>query len=259
MREEEQNGKLILFFTAGYPRSEDTGRLLLAAQQAGADAVEVGIPFSDPMADGPVIQASSQKALANGMTLRKLLEQLKEFRTELRIPVYLMGYLNPVHRFGMEAFLKEAREAGVRGTIFPDLPLELWERSYRDAYREAGMENVFMVTPRTSEERIHPMDRASEGFLYFVADHSVTGGKGSFGAGQEAYLERIRGLELRSMKYIGFGIRDADGYEKACYYGDGAIVGTALIGELEREGSIEANVERVVGRLKTKSYDRTIG
>jgi tryptophan synthase alpha chain len=253
------NGELILFCTAGYPRFDDTARVVKAAQEAGADALEIGIPFSDPMADGPAIQASSQQALSNGMDLKALLEQLREIRDEVRIPLYLMGYLNPVLRYGMEAFLREAREAGVRGTILPDLPLELWETSYAPLYREQGMENVFMVTPRTSEERIHRMDRASEGFLYFVSDHSVTGGKGSFGEGQEAYLKRVRDLELRSGKYIGFGIRDREGYEMACSYGDGAIVGSALIRELEGEGDLNEKVERVVRRIKTASYDRAIG
>ncbi|MBO2007737.1 tryptophan synthase subunit alpha [Hymenobacter negativus] len=223
------------YFTAGYPGLHDTIPLAEALVNAGADILEIGMPFSDPLADGPVIQHSSTVALANGMNLPVLFEQLQDLRAAVPdTPVLLMGYLNPVMQFGVEAFLKRAAEVGVDGLILPDLPLDEYEEMYHPLFQQYGLKAVFLITPQTSEARIRRLDALSDAFLYLVSGPGTTGGTTLPDAeAQQQYFKRIAGMNLRNPRLIGFGIAEKTGFDRACQYADGAIIGSALIRALE--------------------------
>ncbi|GAB3571138.1 tryptophan synthase subunit alpha [Hymenobacter daeguensis] len=223
------------YFTAGYPSLHDTLPLAEALVNAGADILEIGMPFSDPLADGPVIQHSSTVALANGMTLPVLFEQLKDLRKAVPdTPVLLMGYLNPVMQFGVEAFLQRAAAVGVDGLILPDLPLDEYEERYHALFQQYGLKAVFLITPQTSDARIRRLDALSEAFLYLVSGPGTTGGTTApDAAAQAGYFHRIAALNLKNPRLIGFGIADKTGFDRACRYAEGAIIGSALIRALE--------------------------
>ncbi len=220
---------LSIYFTAGYPTPDGTRQTILDLAAAGADLVEVGIPFSDPLADGPTIQASSHAALEAGMSMEKLFGQLEGIRSETQMPLVLMGYLNPVLQFGVERFCEKCHETGVDGVILPDLPLAFYEKNYRPFFEKYDLFPIFLVTPQTSDERIRELDAASRGFLYAVSTASTTGGAGGFGEAQVAYFQRIAKLQLKNPVLVGFGISDKKAFETVCQYLNGGVVGSAFI------------------------------
>ena len=227
---------LSLYFTAGYPELEDTRTVLRELQAAGADLVEIGLPFSDPLADGPTIQESSTRALQNGMHTGLLFEQLQGVREEIHIPLLLMGYFNPVLQYGVEAFCSRCRETGIDGLILPDLPLDIYKREYEGIFKAYGLSVVFLITPQTSEARIREIDAASDSFIYMVSSASTTGVQQAFGSGQEDYFDRIASLDLEHPQIVGFGIHDAASFRRATRRAKGAIIGSAFIKLLAEQG-----------------------
>lgn len=242
---------LSVFYTAGYPEKQAAIDVAIALEKAGADVIEIGIPFSDPIADGPTIQASNKIALENGMTLTVLLEQVKELRAHVTLPVVLMGYLNPVMQFGTERFFKAAAQAGVDGIILPDLPLEEFERDYKALTDSLNLSVSFLVAPSTSETRIRKADALSSGFIYAVSSSSTTGAKDSFAEEQLAYFKKLSEMNLSNPFLIGFGISNSKTYRQATEFAAGAIVGSSFITCLsqskEREKDIPAFVRSIRG------------
>jgi tryptophan synthase alpha chain len=226
----EQKGKCILnvYCTAGYPQLDSTLTVMKALQQNGADIIELGMPFSDPLADGPVIQESSSKALQNGMTIKLLFEQLKDFRKKINIPVVLMGYMNSVLQYGFEKFCIDAAAVGIDGLILPDLPEYEFETEYGAIIKKYGLDFIFLVTPETSAERVKKLDSLSSGFLYAVSSSSTTG-SAKTNTGIKTYLEQLRSLQLQNPVLVGFGISNKESFDEACIYADGAIIGSAYI------------------------------
>ncbi|HOY95583.1 MAG TPA: tryptophan synthase subunit alpha [Catalimonadaceae bacterium] len=224
---------LSVYYTAGFPHLEDTLFIAREVQNAGADLIEIGIPFSDPVADGPVIQASNEKALENGMSLKLLFSQIEKLRETVTIPVLLMGYFNPVYQFGVEAFCKRCQEVGIDGLIIPDMPLWEYENQWKIILEQYGLFNIFLVTPQTSEERIRKIDELSSSFIYLVSSSSVTGAKTDVSESQVSYFNRIHSMQLKSPTLIGFGISSKETFDRACRYADGAIIGSAFINILE--------------------------
>jgi len=239
---------LSIYFTAGYPSLNDTFRMITELEKRGADLIEIGIPFSDPIADGPVIQKSGTKALLNGMTLNLLFEQLREIREYSNIPLVLMGYINPILRMGMEKFLESASRTGIDGVIIPDLPPEEYMEKYQSLFRKAGIFNNFLITPQSSLERLKQIDHWSEGFLYMVSSASTTGGRDSFDEKQLEYFKRTADLKLKTPRLIGFGISNKATFDQACRYSNGAIIGSAFIEALGENGSLS---QKVSGFLET--------
>lgn len=227
---------LSIYFTAGFPQLQDTVPILRELQAAGADMVEIGLPFSDPLADGPTIQASSTQALRNGMHTELLFSQLKDIRKEVDIPLILMGYFNPVLQYGVEAFCQKCQEVGIDGLILPDLPLDIYERDYKHLIEPYGLSMVFLISPQTSEARVRQIDAASDSFIYMVSSASTTGVQTGFGQGQEAYFERIHAMGLEHPQVVGFGISDAASFQTATRTTKGAIIGSAFIRMLEEQG-----------------------
>ncbi|MBL7471622.1 tryptophan synthase subunit alpha [Robertkochia sediminum] len=232
----EQKKVLSIYFTAGYPKLEDTTRIIRELQSSGVDMIEIGLPFSDPLADGPTIQDSSTKALHNGMTTEKLFEQLEDIREDVDIPLIIMGYFNPMLQYGVEAFCKRCAAIGIDGLIIPDLPVEVYEASYKDIFETYGLANIFLITPQTSEARVRKIDATSEGFIYMVSSASVTGAKSTFGNAQEEYFDRIAALNLETPRIVGFGISNAETFNTATKKADGAIIGSAFIKHLTHHG-----------------------
>lgn len=245
----KQNGILNIYCTAGFPQLNDTLPVMTALQQHGADLIELGMPFSDPLADGPVIQDSSTKALKNGMSLHKLFEQLEGFREHIHVPVILMGYLNPVLLYGVEAFVKKCAETGVDGLILPDLPMAEYEADYKPVFEKYNVHLIFLVTPETSEARIRKIDSLSKGFLYAVSSSSTTG-KDKDMRDQQAYFERLQQLKLSNPVLIGFGIKDKATFETAARYANGAIIGTAFIKAVENSKDIDGTVRTFIESIK---------
>lgn len=244
---------LNIYFTAGYPELEDTISILKELESAGADMVEIGMPYSDPVADGPVIQASSEKALENGMSITKLIQQLKEIRKEISLPIMLMGYLNPVMQYGIEKFVKEVSEIGIDGLILPDLPYFEYNTFYKGLFEENNISNIFLVTPQTSDERLKEIDASSKGFIYVVSTNSTTGNdaKATNEDASTAYFERIKGAGLSNPTLIGFNIKDNATFENACQYSRGAIIGSAFIKALPKEESqFKAKINEFVKGIK---------
>ena len=232
-----ENKKLLsIYFTAGYPKLDDTVEIIRQLEKSGVDFIEIGLPFSDPLADGPTIQASSQTALKNGMTTEVLFQQLKDIRNTISIPLILMGYYNPVLQFGVENFCKKCAEVGIDGLILPDLPLAEFQEHYAEIFKKYGLLNIFLITPQTSEERIRQIDEASEGFIYMVSSASVTGNSSGFGDEQEAYFKRIASLSLSNRQIVGFGINNSETFQQATKYTNGAIIGSAFIKMLSEKG-----------------------
>jgi len=227
---------LSIYFTAGYPAKEDTTKVLQNLQDAGVDLVEIGLPFSDPLADGPTIQESSTAALKNGMSTHLLFEQLKDIRKTIHIPLIIMGYFNPMLQYGVDAFLAQCAAIGIDGLIIPDLPLAAYQQHYEGLYKKHGIKNIFLITPQTSDARITAIDEASDSFIYLVSTASVTGSKSGFGAEQEAYFKRIKDMNLKNPLVVGFGIHDAHTFEQATKNTAGAIIGSAFIKTLTSEG-----------------------
>lgn len=225
----KKNNLLSIYFTAGYPELNSTLNIVEALEKGGVDFIEIGFPYSDPVADGPTIQHSSEQALHNGMTLHLLFEQLKGLRKRVNIPVLLMGYLNPIVQFGIEKFCKTAAEVGVDGIIVPDLPMYEYEAMYSKYFIDNNLSNIFLVTPQTSEERIRKIDELSNSFIYLLSSSSITGGSLNVSANIEDYYRRIKAMNLKNPAVIGFGISNHATFHKACQYAAGAIVGSAFV------------------------------
>lgn len=239
---EKKNNILSIYYTAGYPGLGDTVAIAAALEKAGADMLEIGFPYSDPVADGPVIQASSKLSLDQGMDLNLLFEQLKELRKTVTIPVLLMGYVNPVLQYGVERFCKACAEVGVDGCIVPDLPMVEYEEFYKDVFLKYGLSNIFLVTPQTSLERIHKIDSLSNGFIYLLSSSATTGQNLQVSDTTEAYFSRIADLKLTNPTMIGFGISSKETFDKACKYANGGIIGTAFVKAIEA-GDLDGNIE----------------
>lgn len=249
--ERRKHNILNVYFTAGFPALNSTVPVMEALQDAGADMIELGMPYSDPLADGPVIQSSSTIALANGMTIRKLFDQLKNFRDTIRLPVLLMGYMNPIMQYGFENFCCDAAAAGIDGLILPDLPMFEFEKEFGALIRKYQLDFVFLVTPETNEERIRQLDEHSSGFLYAVSSSSTTGNLAVL-ANQEKYFKKLQFMGLKNPVLIGFGIKDKSSFSKACSFASGAIIGTAFIKILENasEREIPARTSDFINSLK---------
>ncbi len=230
--EAKSKNVLNVYCTAGYPQLNSTLDVMKALQENGADLIELGMPYSDPLADGPVIQNSSLVALANGMTIETLFAQLKDARKEINLPIILMGYMNPVMQYGFERFCKEAAAVGVDGLILPDLPEYEFETEYGAVIKENGLDFIFLVTPETSEERIKKLDSLSTGFLYAVSSSSTTGSDKNM-TDVNAYLQKLKAMQLKNPVLVGFGIKDKQTFDTACANANGAIIGTAYIKALE--------------------------
>ncbi|MDB5023454.1 MAG: tryptophan synthase subunit alpha [Mucilaginibacter sp.] len=237
--ESKKDNLLSIYFTAGYPELNTTVAIAEALEKAGVDFLEIGFPYSDPVADGPTIQHSSERALENGMNLNQLFEELKDLRERVSIPVLLMGYFNPMLQYGIERFCKKAVEAGVDGVIVPDLPMYEYETLYSRYFIDNGLSNIFLVTPQTSQERVRRIDSLSNSFIYLLSSSSITGKNLQLSNAIEDYYKRIKAMQLKNPAIIGFGISSNETFKKACEYARGAIVGSAFVKFLEQDNYLE--------------------
>jgi tryptophan synthase alpha chain len=247
---QKKNNVLNVYCTAGYPQLQSTVPVMKALQDSGVDMIELGMPYSDPLADGPVIQASSTQALANGMTIAQLFEQLRGFRKEVYVPVILMGYMNPVLQYGFEKFCQHAADAPVDGLILPDLPEYEFETEYGAIIQRYGLNFIFLVTPETSEERIRKLDSLSTGFLYAVSSSSTTGKDKDMNAVNN-FLQRLQNMQLKNPVLVGFGIKDKATFQQACAHANGAIIGTAFIKALENASDVAATTKKFITDIKS--------
>lgn len=249
--ERKNKNILSVYYTAGFPTLESTVPIAKHLNDAGADVIEIGIPFSDPVADGPTIQESNKIALENGMSLRLLIDQVKMIRKEkVDVPIILMGYLNPVMQYGVEKFLSDAAKAGVDGMILPDMPLHVFEDEFKSSFEAERLSNTFLISPTTSEERIRQIDAVSHGFIYAVSASSITGARGKFSDDQIQYFQRLQKMKLKNPYLIGFGISNQETFSKASQYGAGAIVGSAFINLLKNSKDLEKDIRSFVSELK---------
>lgn len=246
----QENKKLLsIYFTAGYPSLNDTATIIQNLEKSGVDMIEIGLPFSDPLADGPTIQASSTQALKNGMTTEVLFNQIKDIRKTVSIPLIIMGYFNPMLQYGVEAFCKKCQEIGIDGLIIPDLPVDVYNDQYKSTFEKYGLINVLLITPQTSVDRINFIDSISNGFIYMVSSASVTGSQSGFGDEQTQYFKRIADMKLKNPQVIGFGISDSTTFNQATQYAKGAIIGSAFIKHLSNKGvhEIDSFVKNIKG------------
>ena len=233
----KENQKILsIYFTAGYPALNDTVHIIQELEKNGVDLIEIGLPFSDPLADGPTIQESSTVALKNGMHSELLFKQLKGIRNSVSIPLIIMGYLNPIFQYGVEAFCEKCQEIGIDGLILPDLPLDVYQKDYEAIFKKYGLVNIFLITPQTSDERIKQIDEASNGFIYMVSSASTTGNTKGFGGEHQQYFDRISTLKLKNPQIVGFGINNAETFKQATRSAAGAIIGSAFIKHLTSHG-----------------------
>ena len=227
---------LSIYFTAGFPDINDTLKIIKELDKSQVDMIEIGLPFSDPLADGPTIQKSSEKALGNGMTTNLLFDQLKDLRKISDIPVVIMGYFNPILQYGIEKFCSNCKDVGIDGLIIPDLPADIFKKNYKIIFEKYKLNMMFLITPQTSNERINLIDDLSKGFIYMVSSYSVTGAKDSFDKYQIEYFKRIKKLNLSNPLLIGFGISNKKTFQAACHNSNGAIIGSAYIKYIENHG-----------------------
>lgn len=247
---EKKSNILSVYFTAGYPKLNDTLEVIQALEKNGADLLEIGVPFSDPMADGPVIQASGTQALHNGMSVKTLLDQLSIVRQSVSIPLVMMGYLNPIIQFGFENYCREAARCGIDGFIIPDLPFAEYMESYKPIADEYGIHIIMLITPETSEKRIRMIDQHTSGFIYMVSSASVTGAKDRFSDESLAYFRRVNAMQLKNPRLIGFGISNKVTFNAACREASGAIIGSKFISLLGSEKSIEEAAKKLMDTLR---------
>jgi len=233
---QEDKKLLSIYFTAGYPNLDDTTTIIQNLEKSGVDMIEIGLPFSDPLADGPTIQASSTQALKNGMTTNILFNQLKDIRKIVNIPLLIMGYFNPILQFGVEAFCEKCRDIGIDGLIIPDLPVDVYNEQYKTTFEKYDLINVFLITPQTSIKRINFIDSISNGFIYMVSSSSVTGNQSGFGNEQTNYFKLIADMKLKNPQIVGFGISNNETFAQATQYAKGAIIGSAFIKHLTNKG-----------------------
>ena len=245
---QEDKKILSIYFSAGFPALNDTVKIIQDLEKNGVDLIEIGLPFSDPLADGPTIQASSTSALENGMTTKLLFEQLENIRESVKIPLIIMGYFNPIYQFGVENFLQKCKETGIDGLIIPDLPANVYANEYKDLFEKYGILNIFLITPQTPDDRIRYIDSVSSGFIYMVSSAAVTGGSNDFGIVQEHYFKRINDLNLKNQQIVGFGINNKTTFEQATKYAKGAIIGSAFIKNLSENGI--QSIEKFVSKFK---------
>jgi len=236
---EKKQDILNIYFTAGYPNLDDTGKIILALEKSGVDLIEIGMPYSDPLADGPTIQESGMAAIKNGMTLPILFDQIAEVRRHTNIPLILMGYFNQVMQYGETAFIKKCRNVGIDGLILPDLPLFEYENRFKQVFENHHLNISFLITPQTSEERIRKIDELTRGFIYMVSSAAITGAKKGISPKQIAYFDRINAMQLKHPRLIGFGISDNETFTTACQYAGGAIIGSAYIRALAQVSDVE--------------------
>ncbi|ELR70870.1 Tryptophan synthase alpha chain [Fulvivirga imtechensis AK7] len=248
--EHKKSGILSVYYTAGFPKLNDTLDIARHLQAAGADLIEIGIPFSDPVADGPTIQQSNKQALDNGMTLKLLFSQLEELRQHVQIPVIMMGYINPVIQFGVDNFCKACEKCGIDGLILPDLPIKEYVADYKDKFEAHGLRNIFLITPQTAESRIREIDEQSDGFIYMVSSASTTGAKAHVVQDQIAYFQRVRAMQLKNQTLVGFGISNKETFETAVQNSNGAIIGSAFINLLEKSVDLEKDIKSFVEAIK---------
>ncbi|WP_425077527.1 tryptophan synthase subunit alpha [Psychroserpens sp. S379A] len=246
----EDKKLLSIYFSAGYPNINDTVSIIHDLENNGVDMIEIGLPFSDPLADGPTIQQSSTQALKNGMTTELLFQQLKDIRKTVSIPLIIMGYFNPILQYGVEAFCKKCQDIGIDGLIIPDLPVDVYNTQYKAIFEKHGLINVFLITPQTSNKRINFIDSISNGFIYMVSSASVTGSSSGFGNEQIDYFKRISEMQLKNPQIIGFGISNHDTFTQATQYAKGAIIGSAFIKHLNDFGinKIDSFVNRILNK-----------
>ena len=249
---EKKERVLSVYFSAGYPKLNDTSKIMKSLQQSGADIIEVGIPFSDPVADGPTIQESNKIALDNGISLKLIFEQLARIREEVKIPIILMGYINPVLQYGLKAFCAKCEEVGVDGLILPDLPMQEYMDEYKSIFDSHGLLNIFLITPQTSDARIREIDHNSKGFIYMVSSASTTGAKVDISQGQERYFERVKNMSLNNPTLIGFGISNKKTFDRACRYASGAIIGSAFIDVLSESHDLVLGINSFIQSVKGK-------
>ncbi|CVK16312.1 tryptophan synthase, alpha chain [Apibacter mensalis] len=247
----KQKDILSIYFTAGYPNLNDTGKIIMGLEKNGIDLIEVGIPFSDPMADGPTIQKSSTIALKNGMNLKLLFEQIKEVRKEVELPLILMGYLNPIMQYGIENFCKKCKEVGVDGAIIPDLPFNEYISEYKSIFDTCNIKIIMLITSETSEERIRLIDNNTDGFIYMVSSASTTGEQRSFDDKKLEYFQKINSMKLRNPRLIGFGISNKATLKAAQSNANGAIIGSKFITLLKESNTIEKAIQELKNTLKT--------
>jgi len=238
-----------IYCTAGYPHKDSTSAVMLSLQQHGADMIEIGMPYSDPIADGPVIQNSNMIAIQNGMTIQLLFEQLRSVKDQLSIPVILMGYLNPVLQYGMEKFCADAEDAGVSAVILPDLPMYEFETFYKKLFKKHNLHVIFLITPETVAQRMKEADRLSTGFLYAVSSSATTGNTADISS-KEKYFKKLSGMKFKNPVMIGFGINDNQGFKTACTYAAGAIIGSAYIKALVNVSDIDAATKIFIRSIK---------
>jgi len=248
---QEKSSKILsVYITAGYPELNDTCKIIKILSEAGTDMIEIGIPFSDPLADGPVIQNSSSTALKNGISLKLLFKQLNDIRNETDIPLLLMGYLNPVLQYGMEKFCIDCESTGIDGVILPDMPPEVFIKDYSKIFTKHKLHNIMLISPHTSNERIHMIDSYSSGFIYMVSASSTTGVKSGFNEEQLKYFSRIQNMKLKNPLLTGFGISNSELFKVACKYSHGAIVGSAFVKMINEKGLSHENIKEFISGLK---------
>jgi tryptophan synthase alpha chain len=244
----KEEGKLLsIYFTAGFPNLNDTADIIIKLQESGVDMIEIGLPFSDPLADGPTIQDSSMSAINNGMSTEILFNQLKDIRDRVSIPLIIMGYFNPILQYGVEKFCKKCNEIGIDGLIIPDLPIDYYLENYKSIFEQNKLYNMFLIAPQTSDERIRKIDSISKGFIYMVSSSSITGSRNSFSSEQINYFERIEKMNLNTPRIIGFGVGNKETFNATVNYSKGAIIGSAFIKNLHENGidSIDSFIESI--------------
>ena len=241
---------LNIYTSAGFPKLNDTIEVVKELAASGVNMVEIGMPFSDPLADGPTIQDSSEIAIQNGITLDLIFEQIQDIRKTVDIPIMLMGYLNQVVKYGTEKFLSKAKDVGVDGLILPDLPLDIYLDEYKTLFETHNLKMSFLITPQTSENRIRLIAKESTAFLYVVSSFAITGSKSDIQDSQIDYFNYINNLELSVPKLIGFGISNAETFSKACAYADGAIIGSAFIKSLKSSTNLSVDIKQFISNIK---------
>ena len=249
--QQKEKNILSVFCTAGFPELNSIVTILEELQNNGVDLVEIGMPFSDPTADGPVIQYSNSIAIKNGMMLKVLFEQLKGIRAKVHIPLVLMGYFNPVLQYGIDHFLQDAHACGIDGVIIPDLPMYEYEKLYKEKFEQHNLKNIFLVTPQTAENRIRKIDDLTDAFIYIVSSNAITGGNSTIQQEQENYFQRIQNMQLKNPTLIGFGIKDKQTFNTACQYANGAIIGTAFINAMDNSKNIKQDIQQFVQSIKS--------